>query len=218
MAVAVDDLTMMEARPSNRCCNLLRCALEVINRVKTTDKVRISTVSVEGEINIVELTTTSSTLPKATLQTQDRVHRRKEKKRRKIEHRQQQQEESTINSEILTSTFFCNSTSNIITLPSDNTPLSIPQSVRAIITVKPLIILDVNGILCHRLRKKPQVLRSSLISNKRLKQTTNFRPSVGNVANTDVVPRSDLNEFLTLLHSNFNLAVCEYHCNIFLLS
>lgn len=60
---------------------------------------------------------------------------------------------------------------------------------------RPLIILDLNGILCHRIR------------DRNLPQGTRFRRSVANVANTDVVPRSDLREFLELLHRNFTLAV-----------
>jgi len=145
---------------------------------------------------------------------QDREQRRKEKKRRKIELRKQRLKISTITSEVVTTTSFCNFCSNTTSsVSSDSTTIvSVPQPVRAIIHVKPLIILDVNGILCHRLRQKYQELQLSPASYRR---TISFRPSIGHVANTDIVPRSDLHQFLTLLNNNFSLAVCKYYCSIF---
>jgi hypothetical protein len=204
-------------------CKLLRCALEVIDRIKPADVVRITTVPIvfaaaaSVDNNITSKSTTSTTNPHAfENELQDRVQRRKEKKRRKIELRKQQQEESAIKSEVVTFCNFGSSSTNTSSVSSptssDSTP--IPQSVRAIITVKPLIILDVNGILCHRLRQKSQVLPLSPAPHSRTKRVITFRPSVGHVANTDIVPRSDLHQFLTMLNNNFSLAVCKYLCMI----
>ena len=64
-----------------------------------------------------------------------------------------------------------------------------------IVYVKPLIVLDLNGILCHR-------SRSRLCSDSSI-----YRPSVGRVASTEVIPRSDLENFLSFLDSRFSLAV-----------
>ena len=58
----------------------------------------------------------------------------------------------------------------------------------------PLVVLDVNGILCRRIRQRD-------------KGVAQFRASIGNVALTDVVPRTDLIKFLSFLDSNFTLAI-----------
>ena len=64
-----------------------------------------------------------------------------------------------------------------------------------IVYVKPLIVLDLNGILCHR-------SRSNLCSDSSM-----YRHSIGRVANTEVIPRSDLDQFLHYLDRRFTLAV-----------
>lgn len=66
---------------------------------------------------------------------------------------------------------------------------------RSIAHTRPLIILDLNGILCHRIR------------DWNLPNGSRFRRSIGRIANTEVVPRSDLHDFLGFLHRNFTLAV-----------
>jgi len=90
--------------------------------------------------------------------------------------------------------------------------------------VKPLIVLDVNGILCHRYRKReiPQDI-SSAIRNASMKELFPsedkgdtspvsirqrfYRDSIANIAKTPIIPRSDLNHFLRLLNDHFTLAV-----------
>lgn len=200
----------MEHLLSTNHCKLLRCALDVINRTKSADAMRITTAPIDyNEITAKPKTPQTNTNPHSSQnELQDRVQRRKEKKRRKIEHRKQHQEVSTIKSEVVTTTSFCDFSTNT---NSDSSQLSIPPSVRAIIHVKPLIILDVNGILCHRLRHKSQELLSpaSSSSYRRAKQKVTFRPSIGHIANTDIVPRSDLHQFLTLVNNRFSLAVCK---------
>ena len=66
-----------------------------------------------------------------------------------------------------------------------------------VIVVKPLLILDLNGILCHRIRKG----REDLYPN------VPFRKAVDHIANTPVVPRVHGDHFLNYLDANFCLAV-----------
>ncbi|VEU34996.1 unnamed protein product [Pseudo-nitzschia multistriata] len=84
--------------------------------------------------------------------------------------------------------------------PHDGTavPASIVARLETTVRVQPLLVLDLNGILCHRdrLRKRPQGLTGEAL-----------RPSVGSVAQTPVIPRSDLLPFLRFLDRNFCLAV-----------
>ena len=68
---------------------------------------------------------------------------------------------------------------------------------RNTIYIKPLLVLDLNGILCHRVRE----------ANQSVKQTSRYRQSIGRIANTEIIPRSDLNPFLKYLHRHFALAV-----------
>eukprot|EP00934_Nitzschia_sp_Nitz4_P001700 Nitzschia sp. Nitz4//scaffold17_size182527//4357//5316//NITZ4_001825-RA/size182527-processed-gene-0.113-mRNA-1//-1//CDS//3329539253//1700//frame0 len=63
------------------------------------------------------------------------------------------------------------------------------------IRVKPLLILDLNGILCHRSRKHKEPPGVQL------------RPSIGKAAGTPIVPRTDWIPFLEWLDQNFALAV-----------
>ena len=129
----------------------------------------------------------------------DRVQRRKEKKRRKRELRKTTAASSimpTIQSlRITTSTF-------------DSTSLLLPTVLtQSIVHVKPLIVLDLNGILCHRVRQEESNRSSNNNNNKQQSNNSIFRPSIGNMSQTDIIPRSDLHEFLSLLHENFALAV-----------
>ncbi|GKY99235.1 hypothetical protein MPSEU_000878800 [Mayamaea pseudoterrestris] len=67
------------------------------------------------------------------------------------------------------------------------------------INIQPLLILDINGILCHRIRK-------SRIDTYDPNAT--YRPTLGGpVANTPIVPRPFLLEFLTDLQQYFTLAI-----------
>jgi hypothetical protein len=61
------------------------------------------------------------------------------------------------------------------------------------IHVQPLLIMDLNGILCHRIRHPTN--------------PSSFRPSAANIANTPVIARVDLVPFLSFLDAHFTLAV-----------
>ena len=63
---------------------------------------------------------------------------------------------------------------------------------------KILLVLDVNGVLCRRIRSQ---------LNNDAKARVTYRSSVGYVAHTEVVPRTDLQQFLYLLDSHFALAI-----------
>ena len=63
------------------------------------------------------------------------------------------------------------------------------------IRIQPLLILDLNGILCHRSR-----------SNKG-PGGVQLRPSIGTMAQTDIIPRTDLATFLRFLDKHFCLAI-----------
>jgi len=65
------------------------------------------------------------------------------------------------------------------------------------IAVKPLLILDLNGILCHRIR----VNRQDLLPD------VPYRPAVDRIANTDIISRPNVEEFLHFLDAHFCLAV-----------
>jgi hypothetical protein len=135
-------------------------------------------------------TINSTTIQQNPLNDDDRIQRRKEKKRRKKQ--LNEEERSSIQSLRFTTTVF--PPTNL--QPSQTTTL---YKYKAIIHVKPLIVLDLNGILCHRVRYN--------IKHNNITQQSSYRPSCANISNTDIIPRSDLNEFLTLLNDNFCLAV-----------
>lgn len=63
---------------------------------------------------------------------------------------------------------------------------------------KLLLVLDVNGVLCRRIRRQV---------NNDVKARVTYRSSIGYVAHTEVVPRTDLKQFLYLLDSHFALAI-----------
>ena len=202
---------MVDNKSPNHPCKLLRCALQIIDRIESTDAVRIIN-SAETSCSVENNDNDNASAANAELRLSQ-----KEKKRRKLEQCRQQRGESTIRTEVLTGTssLINNATffSNAILSPSSSdgdAKLEIPQPVRSTIHVKPLIILDINGILCHRIRTSKL---SSPTSNRKSKQLS-YRPAVARVANTDVVPRSDLLQFLLLLQNYFCLAVCEYVSSI----
>lgn len=81
------------------------------------------------------------------------------------------------------------------------------------IYVKPLLILDVNGILCHRVRDRtiPSPLQS-FFDSQNLDIPANlekeiYRKPIGRVACTDIIARTDISAFLEYLHEHFTLAV-----------
>lgn len=182
-----------------KCC-YVRCATEVIERTKSYDCVRVyhchdgadsrnseqinpPPPAVAGRNHLVASNTCTQ-----ESQTSDRAQRRKEKKLRKRQLNDQMKNEDIqpLSMRITTTKFHPNLDKNATN--------------RSIVHVKPLIVLDLNGILCHRVRTTP--LKSSTSQNQSI-----FRPSCGNISNTDIIPRSDLLEFLTLLHGNFCLGV-----------
>jgi len=75
--------------------------------------------------------------------------------------------------------------------------LTIPKTLT--ICVRPLLVLDLNGILCHRHR----YCRESHIDATRYP----LRPSIAQIANTPIIPRIGLSNFLSYLHENFCLAI-----------
>ena len=219
--LAIDD--GFSSNNSISCC-YLRCAAEVVARTESNDCVRVyhfDTGSAHQSASLsasAELTSSATTADASAQNTptydspslvyphgDDRLQRRKEKKRRKKEIRMQLKEGDThlIQSLRVTTTIFhpvfvSRTQNQSIKNMSTSVPLSIPHP-RSIVHVKPLIVLDLNGILCHRVRltNHPTTVSTSTI----------FRPSCGKISNTDVIPRSDLHDFLALLHENFCLAV-----------
>lgn len=67
------------------------------------------------------------------------------------------------------------------------------------IHVKPLLVLDLNGILCHRIRAHRDPPPSE--------RCYSYRAPAGNIASTPVIPRTDVNEFCSFLQRHFTLAV-----------
>ena len=92
--------------------------------------------------------------------------------------------------------------------PTNSSYMKVPRT--TVIVVRPLVVLDLNGILCKRIRYAP-VVKNNDSKNCPIYVAQNdrkyFREAVGNVAGTPVVPRMDLINFLQLLNSNFALAV-----------
>ena len=64
------------------------------------------------------------------------------------------------------------------------------------IRVQPLLILDLNGVLCHRSRDPPKHSTMPVL-----------RQSLGTIALTPIIPRTDLNDFLQYLDRHFCLAI-----------
>jgi hypothetical protein len=72
-----------------------------------------------------------------------------------------------------------------------------PDSTGSIFTIRiqPLLVLDLNGILCHRSRGNKEPVNIQL------------RPSIGTMANTSIIPRTDLDDFLRYLDQHFCIAI-----------
>jgi hypothetical protein len=68
-----------------------------------------------------------------------------------------------------------------------------PTNSLQLLQVQPLLVLDLNGILCHRIRSRSTAAV--------------FRPSIACVAGTPIVPRTDLYDMLHYLDQHFCLAV-----------
>lgn len=79
------------------------------------------------------------------------------------------------------------------------------------IHVKPLLVLDVNGILCHRVRVSepptPLLLLKSMYLDRDMNFQSLYRKHIGRIAQTDIIPRTDLEEFLDYLIEHYNLAL-----------
>ena len=77
------------------------------------------------------------------------------------------------------------------------------------IYVKPLLVLDVNGILCHRIRSQdlPPTLAAAIASQQDTGITNLYRTPIGHVAYTDIVARTDIVSFLQYLNEHYTLAV-----------
>jgi len=99
-------------------------------------------------------------------------------------------------------------------LPSldSSTNLNTSHSCKNEIHVKPLLVLDLNGILCRRLRAReiPAPLQkiSSLFSTDK-DQTIHqyYRTPKTSIARTPIIARTDLEHFLPFLDEYFTLAV-----------
>ena len=90
----------------------------------------------------------------------------------------------------------CMTPTNIDTFPRVTESSSFVPQRR--IHVQPLLVLDLNGILCHRLR--PHHHGNNI-------PRTAYRQVIAHVAGTPVVPRTDLVGLLTFLDQHFCLAV-----------
>lgn len=67
------------------------------------------------------------------------------------------------------------------------------------ICIQPLLVLDLNGILCHRVRRR---------HGEDPLPMTSYRPQMGpSVAMTPIIPRPDLSAFLEYLNQHFCLAI-----------
>ena len=204
---AMEDMATNSGKdsPFQRCC-YVRCATEVIERTKSYDCVRIyhchdatdSRKSEQGNPSTPTAATRNcvqsaetfikcpTSAPISKMKNSDREQRRKEKKLRKKQQRAQMQNEDMQPLSIR------------VTTTKFHPALDKNATSRSIVHVKPLIVLDLNGILCHRVRKTPQSISET---------QSIFRPSCGNISNTDIIPRSDLEDFLNQLHESFCLGV-----------
>lgn len=95
-------------------------------------------------------------------------------------------------SKIQVRTSCCIPSFNAMAAPTD----AIPR--HTIIQVQPLLVLDLNGILCHRIR--PHRVPSHVPRSA-------YRRPVADVAGTPVIDRPDLVDFLTYVDQHFCLAV-----------
>lgn len=89
---------------------------------------------------------------------------------------------------------------NCLDSPFEELNSKSPQMI--VIKIKPLLILDLNGILCHRIRPSREFRET-----KQNRPEQFFREIVANVANTQVVARPDLDTLLEYLSAFFCLAI-----------
>lgn len=75
------------------------------------------------------------------------------------------------------------------------------------IRVQPLLILDLNGILCHRSRRRKEPVGVTLRPSLGADFTSNANQNGHWIAGTPIIPRSDLIPFINLLDKHFCLAV-----------
>ena len=66
------------------------------------------------------------------------------------------------------------------------------------IQIQPLLVLDLNGILCHRIRRYKEPADAC---------PTSYRKTLFHVAGTPVIPRPDVTDFLQFLDRHFCLAL-----------
>ena len=85
-----------------------------------------------------------------------------------------------------------------------SSPIPLPATgplatLTTIINIQPLLVLDLNGILCVRVRKYQLETKEKFVSQ--------YRQSVGKISHTHIIPRTDLRQFLMYLSENFCLAI-----------
>jgi NLI interacting factor-like phosphatase len=69
------------------------------------------------------------------------------------------------------------------------------------INVQPLMVLDLNGILCHRVRRQHQ-------ADPTIPSRAEYRSQLGpDIAQTPIIPRPNLSSFLEFLDQHFCLAI-----------
>ena len=83
---------------------------------------------------------------------------------------------------------------------------------RTTVRVQPLLVLDLNGILCHRDRIGKRPLQQGIVTApdataNAAYANTFLRPSVGVAALTPIIPRTDLLQFIRFLDRHFCLAI-----------
>jgi hypothetical protein len=88
------------------------------------------------------------------------------------------------------------------TIPATTITASPTTNSYSLLQVQPLLILDLNGILCHRIRSRPAPAPTTSTAS-----ATVFRPFITRIAGTAVVPRTDLHDILHYLDRHFCLAV-----------
>ena len=157
-------------------CRFLRCALKLATTL-SSDCVRV--LLRDGERDLHRCPVRSTGAEDATDRDFNSVRNRQTKK------------ETNYKTMIIATTTF------------SSIPTNSPGIKQRLIYVKPLIVLDLNGILCHRIRERQT--ENLIIESPKSK--SRYRPSIGRIANTEIVPRSDLVNFLQFLHQHFAIAV-----------
>jgi hypothetical protein len=90
-------------------------------------------------------------------------------------------------------------------LPTNTTDILEPSEIR--INIQPLLVLDLNGILCHRVRRHKQQPTETTGSTTTVTDGE-YRPQLGpKVAHTPIIPRPNVTSFLEYLDQHFCLAI-----------